>query len=128
MSSARIIRVNELLKREIAMDIPRLFASSDFDTGAITITAVKTAPDLHDATVLVSIFGHEEARTRMIRFLNSHRKEIQARMSKHVILKFTPRLHFKFDDSIETGDRVLGILSRLDIPDDDEPQDQEPDT
>lgn len=121
MSSARIIRVNELLKREIAVDIPRLFASSDFDTGAITVTGVKTAPDLHDATVLVSIFGHEDERRRMIHFLNSHRKEIQARMSKHVILKYTPRLHFKLDDSIESGDRVLGILSQLDIPDDDEP-------
>ena len=118
MSSARIIRVNELLKREIAVDIPRLFANGNFDTAAITVTGVKTAPDLHDATVLVSIFGYEEERTRMIRFLNSHRKEVQARMSKNVILKYTPRLHFKLDDSIESGDRVLGILSQLDIPDD----------
>lgn len=124
MSSARIIRVNELLKREIAVDIPRLFADSNFDTTAITVTAVKTAPDLHDATVFVSIFGHEEERGRMIRFLNAHRKEVQARMSKHVILKYTPRLHFKLDDSIEGGDRVLGILSQLDIPDDDAPAEE----
>lgn len=117
MSSARIIRVNELLKREIAVDIPRLFANSDFDTGAVTVTGVETAPDLHDATVYVSIFGYEEERHRMIRFLNSHRKEIQHRMSRHVILKYTPRLHFKLDSSIENGDRVLGILSQLDIPD-----------
>ncbi|MDD3276009.1 MAG: 30S ribosome-binding factor RbfA [Kiritimatiellales bacterium] len=123
MSSARIIRVNELLKREIAVDIPRLFANSNFDTGAVTVTGVKTAPDLHDATVLVSIFGHEEERTKMMRFLNSHRKEIQARMSKNVILKYTPRLHFKFDDSIESGDRVLGILSQLVIPDDEATED-----
>jgi ribosome-binding factor A len=122
MSSARIIRVNELLKREIAVDIPRLFANGDFDTGAITVTGVKTAPDLHDATVYVSIFGHEENRQGMINFLNRHRAEIQSRMSKHVILKYTPRLHFKFDDSIESGDRVLGILSHLDIPDDEIPE------
>ena len=38
MSSARIIRINELLKREIAVDIPRLFANGQFDTGAITVT------------------------------------------------------------------------------------------
>jgi len=123
MSSARIIRVNELLKREIAVDIPRLFAGSDFDTGAITVTGVETAPDLHDATVHISIFGHEAERDRMIRFLNSHRKEIQARMCKHVILKYTPRLHFKLDTSIESGDRVLGILSQLDIPDDEDTND-----
>ncbi len=124
MSSARIIRVNELLKREIAVDLPRLFTSSNFDTSAITVTGVETAPDLHDATVYVSIFGHEEGRTKMIRFLNSHRKDIQARMSKHVILKYTPRLHFKLDSSIENGDRVLGILAQLDIPEDDTPAEE----
>jgi len=123
MSSARIIRVNELLKREIAVDIPRLFANSNFDTGAITVTSVQTAPDLHDAIVYVSIFGHEDHREKMIRFLNSHRKDIQARMSKNVILKYTPRLHFRLDSSIESGDRVLGILAQLDIPDDEDKTD-----
>lgn len=123
MSSARIIRVNELLKREIAVDIPRLFANSNFDTGSVTVTRVETGSDLRDATVYISIFDHEEERAGMIRFLNRHRQEIQARMSKHVILKYTPRLYFKFDNSIETGDRVLGILSQLDIPDDEDPTD-----
>jgi len=128
MSSARIIRVNELLKREIASDILRLFATDQFDTGAITVTRVETTPDLREAKVHISIFEHEEDRVKMIRFLNKmirflnkHRKEIQARMSQHVILKYTPRLHFKLDTSIEGGDRVLGILSQLDIPADDGP-------
>ena len=127
MSSARIIRINELLKREIAVDIPRLFANGWFDTGSITVTRVETAPDLRDASVHISIFGHEGEREKMIRFLNHHRKEVQARMSKHVIIKYTPRLHFKLDLSIESGDRVLGILASLNIPDDegDEPQNTE---
>jgi ribosome-binding factor A len=124
MPSGRIIRVNELLKREIAADIFRLFSSVEIDTGAITVTRVETAPDLRDANVFISIFGHEEERVDMIRFLNRHRKEIQARMSKNVKIKYTPRLHFKHDRSLEDGDRVLGILSELDIPDDegDDPQ------
>lgn len=118
MSSKRIIRINELLKREIAVDIPRLFDNTNFDTGAVTVTRVETAPDLRDAAVYISIFGHEEERQGMIDFLNRHRKDVQARMSKHVILKYTPRLHFKLDRSIENGDRVLGILNELDIPED----------
>ncbi|HKL20279.1 MAG TPA: 30S ribosome-binding factor RbfA [Tichowtungia sp.] len=125
MPNSRIIRVNELLKREIADDILRLFSGSRFDTGAVTVTRVETAPDLRDANVHVSIFGHENERTEMIRFLNRHRKEIQARMSKHVKIKYTPRLHFKHDSSLEEGDRVLGILETLDIPEDDEPQNNE---
>jgi len=125
MPSGRIIRVNELLKREIAADIFRLFANGRFDTDAITVTRVETAPDLRDANVYVSIFGHEEERVDMIRFLNRHRKAVQARMSKNVKIKYTPRLHFKHDTSIETGDRVLGILSQLDIPKDDEGAEQQ---
>ena len=125
MASARIIRVNELLKREIAVDIPRLFANTFFDTGAVTVTRVETGSDLRDATVYISIFGHDEKRDGMVRFLNRHRHEIQARMSKNVILKYTPRLYFKLDDSIETGDRVLSILSQLDIPEDDTPAEEE---
>lgn len=125
MSSARIIRVNELLKREIASDIHRLFSNSNFDTGSITVTRVETASDLRDASVHISIFGHEDERMKMIRFLNRHRKDVQARMSKNVIIKYTPRLHFKLDESLEGGDRVLGILAQLEIPDDEEPQNTE---
>lgn len=125
MPSGRIIRVNELLKREIADDIVRLFANSRFDTGAITVTRVETAPDLRDANVFISIFGHEDERVEMIRFLNRHRKDVQARMCKHVKIKYTPRLHFRHDHSIEDGDRVLGIIESLDIPEDDEPQNTE---
>ncbi len=117
MASGRIIRVNELLKREISSDILRLFANSHFDTGSITVTRVETAPDLRDAAVHVSIFGHEDERMKMIHFLNRHRKDIQSRMSENVKIKYTPRLHFKLDTSIEAGDRVLGILAQLEIPD-----------
>jgi len=119
MPNSRIIRINELLKREIAEDIHRIFANTDFDTAAITVTRVETAPNLRDAGVYISIFGHEETREEMIRFLNRHRKEVQARMSKHVIIKYTPRLHFKLDTSLETGDHILDILDileHLDIP------------
>lgn len=123
MASGRIIRVNELLKREIAADILRLFSNSRFDTGSITVTRVETAPDLRDANVSISIFGHEEERTEMIRFLNHHRKEVQARLSKNVKIKYTPRLHFKHDSSLEDGDRVLGILESLDIPDEEDTTD-----
>ena len=112
--------MNELLKREIASDIHLLFSNSPFDTGAITVTRVETAPDLRDANVFVSIFGHEDERVEMIRFLNRHRKDVQARLSKNVKIKYTPRLHFKHDHSLEDGDRVLGILETLDIPDDED--------
>ena len=113
MGIPRLVRVNELLKREIAEDIHRNFSLSDFDSAALTVTRVECAPDLRDANVFVSIFGHEDERDRMISYLNRHRQEIIRLMIKRVRLKYTPRLHFILDESIEGGDNILSMLAEL---------------
>lgn len=113
MGTPRLVRVNELLKREIAEDIYRNFISSDFDAAAITVTRVECAPDLRDANVFISIFGHEDDRDRMIGYLNRHRQEIIRLMIKRVKLKYTPRLHFILDESIEEGDHILSLLAEM---------------
>lgn len=113
MGTPRLVRVNELLKREIAEDIHRNFSQSDFDCGSLTVTRVECAPDLRDANVYISIFGHEDERDRMIAYLNRHRQEIIRLMIKRVKLKYTPRLHFVLDESIEGGDRILSMLAEM---------------
>jgi ribosome-binding factor A len=113
MGIPRLVRVNELLKREIAEDLYRNFAGSDFDAAAITVTRVECAPDLRDANVFVSIFGHEDNREGMISYLNRHRQEIIRMMVKRVKLKYTPRLHFILDESLEGGDNILAMLDQM---------------
>jgi ribosome-binding factor A len=113
MGIPRLVRVNELLKREIAEDLYRNFSMTDFDASAVTVTRVDCAPDLRDANVYVSIFGHEDERDGMIRYLNRHRQEIIRLMVKRVKLKYTPRLHFILDESIEGGDHILSILAEM---------------
>lgn len=113
MGTPRLVRVNELLKREIAEDIHRIFSLSNFDTAAITVTRVECAPDLRDANVFISIFGHEDNRDQMISYLNRHRQDVTRMMVKHVKLKYTPRLHFLLDNSIEDGDRILSMINEM---------------
>jgi ribosome-binding factor A len=113
MGTPRLVRVNELLKREIAEDIQRNYAMSDFDSAALTVTRVDCAADLRDANVYVSVFGHEDDRHAMISYLNRHRQEIVRMMVKRVKLKYTPRLHFILDESIEGGDNILSILAEM---------------
>jgi ribosome-binding factor A len=113
MGIPRLVRVNELLKREIAEDIQRNYSMSDFDSGSLTVTRVECTPDLRDANVFVSIFGHENEREKMIDYLNRHRQEIVRLMVKRVKLKYTPRLHFVLDESIEGGDNILSILAEM---------------
>ena len=86
---------------------------SDFDASSITVTRVECAADLRDANVFISIFGHEDERNRMIGYLNRHRQEIVRLMIKRVKLKYTPRLHFILDESIEGGDNILSNLAEL---------------
>ncbi|HBO87664.1 MAG: 30S ribosome-binding factor RbfA [Pontiellaceae bacterium] len=113
MATSRMVRVNELLKREIAEDLHRNFSGTDFDAAALTVTRVECASDLRDANVYISIFGHQYDRHDMIRTLNHRRQEIVRMMIKRVKLKYTPRLQFHLDESLEEGDNILTILSEL---------------
>ncbi len=119
--SDRMLRVNELLRRELALLCEREI-SPGFD-GLVTITAVKTAPDLRQATVFVSVLGDEEHRKRALSLLGAKRKMFQREISRRVVLKYTPVLKFRMDASAEQADRILAILDELDVSEDDPPAD-----
>jgi len=45
--------------------------------------------------------------------LEQNRKRIQGYLGKAVVLKYTPRLRFVLDDSVEQGNKILRILDEL---------------
>ncbi len=111
--SRRMVRINELLRQEIAELLFRLLNEAGVDLTAITITRVETSPDLHTARVMVSIRDHRDERPQMLRLLEAHRREIQTRINRDIRMKYTPHLSFHLDESIEQGDRVLAIISKI---------------
>ena len=112
----RLLRVNALLHREIAEALYKVFAGGGIDLGAVTVTHVETAPNLRNATVFVSILGHADERGTLLSVLTRHAAALQSHINKDCHLKFTPRLRFQYDPSIERGDQVLGTLFNLDSP------------
>jgi ribosome-binding factor A len=114
MNDQRITRVNELLRREIGSSLYRVINETDCDLSAVTVTHVITSRDLRTARVLLSIRGDQDQQKRMLSRIVRHRIDIQEVIHKNVILKYTPRLTFSLDSSLEAGDRVLGILRGLD--------------
>jgi len=87
-------------------------------TQLVTVQDVDITPDLKHAHVFVSVLGGgEEAANAVLSKLHEHRKDLQYKLSRRVILKFTPHLHFKLDIAQERGSRVIDILSNLEIPD-----------
>jgi ribosome-binding factor A len=113
MSVDRLERVNALLRREIAEAVPGVMSNEGVDCAAITITQVRVARNLRNATVSVSILGHEAERRTMIRKLAHRHVAFQRLINRDMRLKYTPVLQFTLDESIEKGDRVLGVLTRL---------------
>jgi ribosome-binding factor A len=111
MSSLRLQRVRELLKREIGEIIRREIPIGD--AGLITVNDVIVSSDLHNASVFIGILGSADQQKKGLAELNHHRKRIQGLVGKAVILKYTPQLRFLIDESVEQGNKVLKIIDEL---------------
>jgi ribosome-binding factor A len=105
----RLLRVNELLKRELSGLIAR---EMNFEQGLVSINQVDITSDLKNAHVFVSVLGTTGA--SVINQLEAHRGALQSALAKHVVLKYTPHLVFHLDDSIERGTRVIEIMQEID--------------
>ena len=108
--SQRILRVRELLKREIGSLI-----SQDYEFNAlVTVNDVDVTPDLRNGHVFIGVIGSEQEKSKVVNKLNRERGMIQKKISKRIVMKFTPKLHFKSDESIERGVRTLNVIDSLD--------------
>ncbi|MFO1498115.1 MAG: 30S ribosome-binding factor RbfA [Verrucomicrobiota bacterium] len=111
MSSVRVQRVRELLKRQIGEILRREVSLND--AGMITVTDVDVSKDLQMATVYVGIIGTEGQVKLGMELLQKERKRIQGLVGRAVVLKYTPQLRFVLDDSVSRGNRVLAILDEI---------------
>lgn len=125
MAIDRIKRVNELLRREIGETLFRVMTEQNFDLSAVMVTRVVTSRNLRHARVMVSIRDHQEERERMLSLLKRHRSEIQALINRHLVLKYTPKLSFELDTSVERGDHILDVLGALAVERGDDMQEPE---
>ena len=113
MGVDRLERVNSLLKRVIAEAMFSVMQGDTVQPGLITVTGVACGKDLRDATVKVSVFGDDALKETALKHLNHNAKRFQQIINREVKLKFTPRLAFQLDLSLEKGDEVLAILNNL---------------
>jgi ribosome-binding factor A len=100
------------MKRELSALLVR---EMTFENLLVTVNQVDVTPDLKSAHVYVSVLG-SEGRKDVLPKLEANRAALQADLSKHVVLKYTPHLVFHLDDSIERGARVLEILQEIEPP------------
>ena len=113
MAVDRLERINSLLKRVIAESMFSVLQSDSVQPGLVTVTGVSCGKDLRDATVRVSVFGDEALKTTALAHLRHRARQFQQIVNREIRLKFTPRLTFVLDRSLEKGDEVLAILNNL---------------
>ncbi len=106
----RLERVNELIRRELGEIVNR---EMRFDSKLVTLQQVDITPDLKHAHIYISFIGDAEAQHSDMAKLHAKRSSLQQSLSKRVTLKFTPHLHFKIDEAMERGSRVLNIMGEL---------------
>lgn len=125
MKPNRMLRVNELLRRELGLLCER-DVMPQAGRVLVTIIDVNTSPDLRQATVRYSVYGDPSERPRVARLLHDKRVHLQHELGRAITLRNTPVLTFVLDEKIEKADHVLGIIDRLELPPDGAPPDPAP--
>src|SRR5215469_16713118 len=98
--------VREVLSDAIAKDLqdPRI--------GFVTMTSVKTSPDLRHARVYVSVLGDERQRAETLAGLHSAHGALQRRIARELRMKRTPTLEFLYDDTTDRAMRLEELIER----------------
>lgn len=98
--------LSQLILRDVAD--PRLHG--------ITITDVELDPELLFAKVYVNALGEEERMPEVMSALNHAKGFLRREVAKRVKLRKAPELIFKWDESLERGERIDSLLAGLVIP------------
>jgi ribosome-binding factor A len=109
MAAGRMRRVDvairQVLGDALAGDL------KDPRVGFVTVTDVKTSPDLSHARVYVSVLGSADERAASLAGLRSAHGFLQGLVASQLRLKRTPALHFEYDETTDRAMRVGELLA-----------------
>jgi ribosome-binding factor A len=118
MSTRRIQRVSELVKRQVSETVQELGLTG---CGFITVTAAEVSPDLKEGRIYVSVIGTAEQKQRAVAVLAREHARVQQELARHIVLKYTPRLTFVLDETESRAERIEHLLDELDTGHDNPP-------
>lgn len=126
--SNRQLKVGEVLRRRLAEILGRAEVHDpDLNRLSITVSEVRTSPDLRQATAYVMPLGGEGAEAALAA-LRRNKAEIRHQLVQGLALKYAPDLRFALDPVFDRLDRtrelfadpkVQADLARPDTDDDD---------
>ncbi|MFC7048092.1 30S ribosome-binding factor RbfA [Emcibacter nanhaiensis] len=124
-SSHRLLRVGENIRHALSEILSREELQDEALKGvSVTVTEVRCSPDLRNATVYVMPLGgvHEQD---VVDGLNRCSKFLRGQLSRHVRMKYLPRLKFQADSSFGEADHIEQLLHSPRVARDLGPRDEE---
>jgi ribosome-binding factor A len=106
--SERMRRVDTAVRQVLGDALSQ--SLKDPRVGFVTVTDVRTSPDLRHARVYVSILGTPSEQQASLEGLRSAHGYLQGRVARELRLKNTPELDFILDDTVEKAFRVERLL------------------
>ena len=111
--SQRLRRVNEAVKEVVAESLREL---KDPRVGFVTVTDVRTTPDLRSAEVFYTVLPDTaDSRTSTAEGLASAAPLLRSRLGGQLRLKRVPELQFSVDPVPEQGRRIESLLRGDDV-------------
>ncbi|HLD22179.1 MAG TPA: 30S ribosome-binding factor RbfA [Patescibacteria group bacterium] len=101
--------VSEIIAREIELPLDVF----------VTVTKVETDRDLRNAKILVTVLP-DNRRVSTIHQIERCRGLIQKILGSRLQIKFTPHLHFQFDESQIKAHHLYDVIDRLKHKDENE--------
>ena len=105
----RTERINETLRTEISQLLLKDINDPRLD-GIITITEVSVSPDLKNAQVFISVLGTKQQQDEALEGMKSAASFLRRSLRNRIMLRNTPFLSFKLDNSAEIGDNLLKLI------------------
>jgi len=107
-------RIAETLREEIAQIVG--YELEDPRLTMVTVTEVRVADDLRDASVYVTVQGDEQEHLTALRALRHAAPYVRKQLGFALNLRHTPALHFVRDTVEEKAERVDELLQKIEHP------------
>ena len=104
-------KLQELIKQEISKMI--LTEIKDPQIGFVTVTGVEMTGDLREAKIYVSLMGNDEQVKNSWEGLQNALTFFRRETGKRVRLRFTPKLSFALDNSLDYGEHIQKLLLQI---------------
>jgi len=108
---SRVDRVQEEIRHQIGLILQRDI--NDPSIGFVTITGVDVSPDLKQADVYFTTLAKDESFEETMNGLRRAEGFVRKLIGKRIRIKFTPDIHFIYDDSGKTDSRIDEIIERI---------------